>query len=103
MAVASLSVQEVKELKQMAHYPPNTAWGPKTTGGIDFQRKVSIPRQLDKGFGEFEEGNAAYVLTPLGLVVAEFVESSLQKFRPDTELVEKLKLDIEQEKNLEKQ
>ncbi len=106
MAVASLSVQEVEELKQMARRPPNTVWGPKATGSVDFMRMVSIPRLLDKGLicvaGEFEEGNPAYLPTPLGLVVAKIVESGLQKFQSDTETEDKIKLDNEQEKNLEK-
>lgn len=107
MALACLTVQEVKELKYMAGLPPNKVWGPKDEGRVDFQRMVSLPRLLDKGLihvaGEFEEGNPAYKPTPLGLVVAKIVESGLQKFQADPELENKLKADDEQEKNGDKQ
>jgi hypothetical protein len=89
MAVESLSVEEYKELKIMATNSPNTIWGPKDTGRVNFLRMNSIPRLLDKGLirflGEFETGSPAYTPTPLGQVVVKIVESRLQKFQSDPE------------------
>ena len=48
---------------------------------------ASTPRLLDKGLiqlaGTFAEGNPAYHLTPLGMVVAKLVQSGLRKFIAD--------------------
>jgi hypothetical protein len=95
MAIASLSVEEVKMLKRIASYPPGTFWGPKDTGRVDFFQMACTPRLLDKGLivvvGEFEGGGPTYGPTPLGVVVAKIVEGGLRKFKPDPAPEEKLK------------
>ena len=87
LAIAGLSAEELTALKQAAEYAPGTVWGRKETGSVDFFAMASTPRLLDKGLiqlaGTFAEGNPAYHLTPLGMVVAKLVQSGLRKFIAD--------------------
>ena len=77
LAVAGLSTQESNYLKAAANLQPDSAaWGlPQTLWGM-----LGITRLLDKGLikvvAEFETGGLAYVLTPLGRVVAQVVQST---------------------------
>ena len=95
MAIATLSPEEMKALRQVAKYAPGTVWGRKDTGVVDFFAIASVPRLLDKGLvcvaGQFDEGYSAYRLTPLGSVVAKFVESGLQSFKSDSDGEKKVK------------
>ena len=90
-AISSLSGGEISLLKYMASLKPNTAWGRQNEG--DVAGIVSIPRLLDKQLikviGEFEAGFPAYQPTPLGYVVAKFVEGGLPKLKVDQTDTEK--------------
>ena len=85
MAIASLSVEELTQLKHVAEYAPDTVWGRKDSGSIDFLWMAAIPRLLDKGViklaGRFLEGHPAYQLTPLGYIVAKHIQSGLPEFK----------------------
>ncbi|MHB1033186.1 MAG: hypothetical protein ACYC35_04090 [Pirellulales bacterium] len=87
LAIACLSADEMTALKQAAEYTPGTVWGRKDTGSVDFFAMASMPRLLDKGLiqlaGRFVEGQPAYQLTPLGMVVAKLVQSGLREFNAD--------------------
>ena len=67
--------------------PEGNVFGRDPKGRVDFSGMVSVPRLLDKQLirlaGEFSQGYTAYVLTPLGKVVADFVSSGLNKFESD--------------------
>jgi len=87
LALASLTNEEASALKHIAGLPEGNVFGRDPKGGIDFTGMVSIPRLLDKQLirlaGEFSQGHTAYVLTPLGKVVANYVSSGLNKFESD--------------------
>ena len=87
LAIARLSAEELTALTQVAEYAPGTVWGRKDTGSVDFLAMASTPRLLDKGLiqlaGKFEEGQPAYHLTPLGMVVAKLIHSGLREFNAD--------------------
>jgi hypothetical protein len=86
LAISGLSNEEAKMLKQIANYPPTTAFGRPNTDRVDFFGINSIPRLLDKQLirlvGEFKEGgHPAYVCTQLGRVVAEYVNTNLTRLQ----------------------
>ena len=85
IAISGLSGGEVRLLKHMASLPPNSAFGMQDEGNVT--GLVSVPRLLDKQLikviGEFEAGFPAYQPTPLGYVVAKFVEGGLPKIKAD--------------------
>ncbi len=87
LCVSSLSNDEAAMLKSIADYKPNTVFGRRETGSVDFFAMSSIPRLLDKQIirlvGEFEQGHPAYAVTPLGHVVAQHVKASLRRYHPD--------------------
>lgn len=88
LAIANLSGEEAKALKNLASLPLGTVWGREDKGIVDFLGMAAIPRLLDKQLikvvGEFEEGHPAYYPTPLGLVVAKLVKSGLRQFKSDS-------------------
>jgi hypothetical protein len=81
LAVTRLSTQESNFLKAVADLSADAAWGhPYTLPGM-----LAILRLLDKGLikviAEFETGDLAYTLTPLGGVVAQVVKSALPRVK----------------------
>jgi hypothetical protein len=86
LAISSLSNDEAAMLKSVADYATGTAFG-RQPKGLDLVGRTSIPRLLDKQLirliAEFEEGYPAYILTPLGRVVAQFVRAKLRRVKPD--------------------
>jgi hypothetical protein len=85
IAIAGLSNEEMSQLRYIADLPPNQGFGRKSLSSVDFTAMIAIPRLLDKQLirvaGQFEEGQGTYVPTHLGRVVAQFVKTSLPKFK----------------------
>ena len=84
MAIAGLSADELKVLRQLAKLNPNRGWGRDPGRKIDFIGMIAVPRLLEKQLirivGEFEDdGSPVYVSTELGRVVARAVGSGLPK------------------------
>ncbi|MFH1158757.1 MAG: hypothetical protein V1721_07775 [Pseudomonadota bacterium] len=85
LAVAGLSIDEVRMLRSIAQYSSGQVFYFIDTGRVDFSLMASLPRLLDKQIialaGEFEEGQAGYVITQLGKVVIELVSKPTKKFK----------------------
>lgn len=87
MAIASLTREEIEQLRVAAKYDVATVWGRRNSGSVDFTAMAAMPRLLDKGLakvvGEFGGGNPAYALTPLGREAAKLVATALPQFKAD--------------------
>jgi hypothetical protein len=87
LAIAGLSKEEAGVLKSIADYPPTAAWGHRKS---NLGTMTAYPRLLEKEIirlvAQFEEGHPAYVLTPLGRVVAKHVATSLRRLKSDSKL-----------------
>ena len=87
MAIASLSSEEIKVLKDMAQFETNQAWGFPDAGVVNFLQMNALPRLLDKGIiktvAQFEEGHPAYSFTRTGKKIAMYVKSGLPMVKAD--------------------
>lgn len=85
LAIASLCAEEKTVIELFQGYKPGQGFGFRNTGTINFLSSVAIPRLLDKKliqtFAIGDDGHPAYQWTPLGYMVAQFLDGVLPKLR----------------------
>jgi len=100
-AIAQLSGEEMKLLKETFEYNRNTVWGREVTGIANWNT-IATSRLLDKRIiqiaGEFDNGNIAYQFTDLGWIVQQRLKTGLRKFKGNTDNTTE---DSDQEENHE--